>query len=220
MPRNPDKRPCTYPGCRAWAMRDSDPPYCYPHARLLSAAASGPPLPDLADEYRPSFSVPGPPQGAPSRDKPSLGKAPSASPGAPLGNQNRVFHGFYRRTLDPEEAGEVAEYLDDFDIHGHRLDSEILIGRVALRRILAMLRTGTTLGDNPKPRACVPSPALSPSSSSSATTTSSSGPSTRPSTNSPKNGASSYDPQPPSLSLSPPSISDIQSPSFPDYSHV
>ena len=128
MPRNPDKRPCTYPGCRCWAMRDSDPPYCFAHARLLSAEPLGPPLPAWAEGGAPSL----------------------AGRGAPPGNRNRVFHGFYRRTLDPEEAGEVAEYFSDFDIHGHRLDSEILIGRVVLRRALAMLQTGTTLDDDPQ----------------------------------------------------------------------
>ena len=31
MPRNPDKRPCSVPDCRAWAVRDSDPPLCAAH---------------------------------------------------------------------------------------------------------------------------------------------------------------------------------------------
>ena len=34
MPRNPDKRPCTVPGCNAWAIRASDPPRCSPHSRM------------------------------------------------------------------------------------------------------------------------------------------------------------------------------------------
>ena len=33
MPKNPDKRHCQVPGCRAWAIRDSDPPLCSPHSR-------------------------------------------------------------------------------------------------------------------------------------------------------------------------------------------
>jgi DNA-binding GntR family transcriptional regulator len=32
MSVNPNKRPCSRPGCRAWAMRDSDPPLCNIHA--------------------------------------------------------------------------------------------------------------------------------------------------------------------------------------------
>ena len=31
MPRNPDKTPCSVEGCRAWAIRGSDPPLCAPH---------------------------------------------------------------------------------------------------------------------------------------------------------------------------------------------
>lgn len=31
MPRNPDKTPCQVPGCRAWAVRGSDPPLCASH---------------------------------------------------------------------------------------------------------------------------------------------------------------------------------------------
>ena len=32
MPRNPNKTPCSVEGCKAWAVRDSDPPICAPHA--------------------------------------------------------------------------------------------------------------------------------------------------------------------------------------------
>jgi hypothetical protein len=32
MPRNPHRRPCHVTGCRAWAMRSSDPPTCVAHA--------------------------------------------------------------------------------------------------------------------------------------------------------------------------------------------
>jgi hypothetical protein len=31
MPRNPFKTRCSVPGCRAWAIRGSDPPICSPH---------------------------------------------------------------------------------------------------------------------------------------------------------------------------------------------
>lgn len=31
MPRNPNKTHCSVPGCRAWAVRGSDPPRCSPH---------------------------------------------------------------------------------------------------------------------------------------------------------------------------------------------
>ena len=40
MPRNPDKKPCQEPGCRAWAVRGSDPPLCASHAgRNVGAGA-------------------------------------------------------------------------------------------------------------------------------------------------------------------------------------
>jgi hypothetical protein len=35
MPRNPNKRRCTVPGCNAWAIRGSDPPRCSPHSRRV-----------------------------------------------------------------------------------------------------------------------------------------------------------------------------------------
>jgi hypothetical protein len=37
MPRNPEKTPCTVPGCRAWAIRGSDPPRCSPHSSRAGA---------------------------------------------------------------------------------------------------------------------------------------------------------------------------------------
>jgi hypothetical protein len=37
MPRNPNKRHCTVPGCNAWAMRDSEPPRCSPHSGKVGA---------------------------------------------------------------------------------------------------------------------------------------------------------------------------------------
>ena len=39
MPRNPDKRRCSEPGCRAWAMRGSDPPLCASHIPDRGAGA-------------------------------------------------------------------------------------------------------------------------------------------------------------------------------------
>jgi hypothetical protein len=101
MPRNHNKTPCSVPGCRAWAVRGSDPPRCSPH---------------------------------------------SAQTGAPPANDNRFVHGFYASVLHPEDlaalAGDAAE---------PSLDPEIAIVRLALRRILRMLVTGTTPGPNPLP---------------------------------------------------------------------
>jgi hypothetical protein len=37
MPTNPDKRHCTRPGCKAWAVRGSDPPLCSPHSGRVGA---------------------------------------------------------------------------------------------------------------------------------------------------------------------------------------
>lgn len=37
MPRNPNKRRCTVSGCKAWAMRGSDPPRCSPHSGKVGA---------------------------------------------------------------------------------------------------------------------------------------------------------------------------------------
>ena len=41
MPRNPDKRRCQVPGCRAWAVRGSDPPLCAPHTKGKVGAPVG-----------------------------------------------------------------------------------------------------------------------------------------------------------------------------------
>ena len=100
MPRNPDKRPCSQPGCRAWAVRDSDPPLCAAH------------IPD------------------------SLG-------GAPLGNRNALTHGFYASTLHPDDLATIDQGVTDAS-----LDGEILIIRVALRRLQHMILTGATPGPN------------------------------------------------------------------------
>ena len=43
MPRNPDKKPCPYPACRAWAMRDRD--YCRSHLdHVLGPRRAGAPI--------------------------------------------------------------------------------------------------------------------------------------------------------------------------------
>ena len=77
--------------CRAWAIRDSDPPTCSAHAGRTRGA------------------------GAPSR------------------NQNARKHGFYARTLSPDE---IADLLADADLN---LKAEIACARVALRRVLEFL---------------------------------------------------------------------------------
>jgi hypothetical protein len=116
MPNNPDKRPCAHPGCRAWARRDAIEPYCAAHLHLAS---------DLPPEHT---------------------DAALPAPGAPLGNQNRLVDGFYRRTLHGEDADDL-----DQGAQANDLGAEILIARLALRRTLAMLHTGTTLGDHGQP---------------------------------------------------------------------
>ena len=105
MPRNPNKARCQHPGCRAWAVRDSNPPLCAAHGDRRG--------------------------------------------GAPLGNQNALTHGFYASTLNPDE-------LADLDVIGQlagdtTLDAEIVITRIALRRLLHMFQTGTTPGPDPQP---------------------------------------------------------------------
>ena len=101
MPRNPDKRPCSVPGCRAWAIRDSDPPLCSAH---------------------------------------TLGKW-----GAPLDNHNSLTHGFYASALHPDDLADCDE-----DAMDPTLVDEILIIRVALRRLQRMILTGTTPGPRPR----------------------------------------------------------------------
>ena len=119
MPRSPNKRPCAYPGCNAWARRDSEESLCAAHAHLA------------AKELGPGPG--GAPRGTP---------GPSTHGGQP-GNQNRLVHGFYSRTLHPEDVDDLDEGAEATD-----LAAEILIARVALRRTLAMLHAGTTLGED------------------------------------------------------------------------
>ena len=133
MPNNPHKRPCAYPGCRAWARRDAEAPYCASHLHL--APELGPEHPDIE---APSQSSPRPWALDPRPEYPR--------PGAPPGNQNRLVHGFYRRTLPEEEDNHLDEGAEAND-----LDAEILIARLALRRTLAMLYTGATLGEGRRP---------------------------------------------------------------------
>ena len=69
--------------------------------------------------------------------------------GAPLGNQNARTHGFYASTLNPEE---LADLDDAGELAGDAtLDAEIVIARIALRRLLHMFQTGTTPGRDPQP---------------------------------------------------------------------
>jgi hypothetical protein len=102
MPRNPDKRPCSVPDCRAWAVRGSVLPLCAAH------------MPDKAN-------------------------------GAPPGNRNTLVHGFYASTLHPDDLAILDEEATDSS-----LDGEILIIRVALRRLQQMVLSGTTPGPNPR----------------------------------------------------------------------
>ena len=102
MPRNPDKRPCSVPDCRAWAVRDSDPPLCAAHI-------------------------------------------PESDGGAPPGNRNAMVHGFYASTLHPDDLATLDE-----EATASSLDGEILIIRLALRRLQHMILSGATPGPNPR----------------------------------------------------------------------
>jgi hypothetical protein len=125
VPRNPNKIRCSVPGCRAWAMRGSNPPRCSPHRNHLDLEGLGPPDP-----------------GAPANS--ALAKQPR--PGAPPGNQNRLIHGFYARPRQlPDQQGRDPYAVDN------SLDREIIAARVALDRILEMLHTGVTPGPDPTP---------------------------------------------------------------------
>jgi hypothetical protein len=124
MPRNPFKTHCSVPGCRAWAIRGSDPPLCSPH--------------------RSRKDPPG--QGASA--EPSRGACPESGRGvgAPPGNQNHRIHGFYSTALPHDEQARL------FAPHGiTSLDAEIALTRAALERIYGMLLTGVTPGPNPHP---------------------------------------------------------------------
>jgi hypothetical protein len=132
IPRNPFETRCSVPGCRAWAIRGSDPPICSPHR---SRKAS----PD--QEARPE-----PGQGACA--EPSRGARPERKRGvgARPGNQNHFIHGFYATSLPPDEQ---ARLLAPEGITS--LDAEIALTRAALDCIYEMLTTGVTPGPNPQP---------------------------------------------------------------------
>ena len=66
--------------------------------------------------------------------------------GAPPGNLNARTHGFYASAITSDELADVLTYAADTT-----LDSEIAITRIALRRLLTMLLTGTTPGPDPRP---------------------------------------------------------------------
>jgi hypothetical protein len=68
--------------------------------------------------------------------------------GAPPGNQNRLVHGFYATALQPKDRDDLVSYAAD-----NTLEAEIVITRVALRRILGMLLTGRTPGPEGVPLA-------------------------------------------------------------------
>jgi hypothetical protein len=126
MPPNPNKRPCAYPGCNAWARRDAEAPYCASHLHLAPGA----------DPEHPDSDLP--------------------RPGAPAGDQNRLLHGFYSHglysrnfyshLLPDGEAGDLEEIAEDTS-----LKDALMATRLVMRRALVMLHTGTTVGDNPHP---------------------------------------------------------------------
>jgi hypothetical protein len=84
-----------------------------------------------------------PPRCSPHRGQ--SGPEPGPGVGAPPGNQNHLVHGFYATVLHPEELAGLTTYAADAT-----LDAEIVITRVALRRILGMLLSGTTPAPNPR----------------------------------------------------------------------
>ena len=60
---------------------------------------------------------------------------PRRRAGAPAANQNARTHGFYARTLSPEEMGDLV-----FDAADVTLDDEIACARIALRRALEFIQ--------------------------------------------------------------------------------
>jgi hypothetical protein len=102
MPRNPNKTPCSVPGCRAWALRGSDPPTCSPHrhttARLEPAASQ-------ADPGQPRV-------------------------GAPPGNQNRLVHGFYASALHPQEQADLVACAADTTLDAEIAITRVALRRI------------------------------------------------------------------------------------------
>jgi hypothetical protein len=145
MPRNPNKTRCQHPGCRAWAVRapsadgrapSSDGRNPSPDGRAPSSDGRNP----SPDGRNPSPDGPTPPLCAAHRGRRG---------GAPPGNQNARTHGFYASTLNPDELADLAvigQLAGDTT-----LDAEIVITRIALRRLLHMFQTGTTPGPDPQP---------------------------------------------------------------------
>ena len=133
MPRNPDKVRCSVPDCRAWAMRGSDPPLCASHIPGRACPEPG----------RRACPEPG------RRASPESGRRASPESGrgagAPFGNRNAFSHGFYASTLHPDDLATLDEQATD-----HSLEGEILIIRIALRRLQHMILTGATPGPNPR----------------------------------------------------------------------
>jgi hypothetical protein len=88
-------------------MHGSDPPACTAHA----------------------------PRGVDPKVPPGQGEGLRRRVGAPPGNQNARTHGFYARTLSPQEMGDLVSYAASMS-----LDDEVACARVALRRVLEFVR--------------------------------------------------------------------------------
>ena len=65
--------------------------------------------------------------------------------GGAVGNSNSLTHGFYASTLHPDDLANLDEGAIDTT-----LDGEILIVRIALRRLQLMIVTGATPGPRPQ----------------------------------------------------------------------
>jgi len=72
----------------------------------------------------------------------ATGKRPR---GAPTGNQNAVKHGFYSRTIKPDELRDLLTYNDELSIA-----DEIAVARVGLRRCLDYMTKADTQADDEK----------------------------------------------------------------------
>ena len=134
MPRNPDKRPCSVPDCRAWAVRDSDPPLCAAH---IPESAS----PESNRRACPESNR----RACPESSRRACPESNRRARGAPPGNRNAMVHGFYASTLHPDDLATLDE-----EATASSLDGEILIIRIALRRLQHMILSGATPGPNPR----------------------------------------------------------------------
>jgi hypothetical protein len=180
MPRNPFKTRCSVPGCRAWAIRGSDPPICSPHrSRKNSPEQESCPEPGQG-----AYPEPGP--GA--CPEPGLGAyAESGHDACPEPERGTYAESGHDACPEPErgacpepERGACAERKrgvgappgnQNHFIHGFyatslppdeqarllapegitSLDAEIALTRAALDCIYEMLTTGVTPGPNPQP---------------------------------------------------------------------